>query len=183
MSLTPLLYVYWAHSLISKISLKGKEIFKYEWIWWPFSVVLWVCLSSGPLFARMCEFVCAQESWCVAGLTTTLWWGSVCVSRVNGVYWVEFRRLEKVIRASCQATASSEVPHHWSQVSGTWHYCEAMSYSQPGWVHHDLPPPTSLLPPSLTPQKHFSNPQVPWQPLAALSREQHRRESQAKCSF
>lgn len=32
-------------------------------------------------------------------------------------YRVEFRRVEKVIRASCQTAASSEGPHHWSQVS------------------------------------------------------------------
>lgn len=33
------------------------------------------------------------------------------------MYRVEFRQVEKVIRASCQVVASSEGPHHWSQVS------------------------------------------------------------------
>ena len=42
---------------------------------------------------------------------------SPSVELVNGIYRVEFQRVEKVIRASCQAVASSEGSHHWSQVS------------------------------------------------------------------
>lgn len=43
--------------------------------------------------------------------------GSYHVELVNGIHRVEFQRVEKVIRASCQTAASSEGQHHWSQVS------------------------------------------------------------------
>lgn len=51
-----------------------------------------------------------------AGLMARLSWHHTRAA-ANGIYRVEFRRVEKVIRTSCQAAASSEDPHHRSQVS------------------------------------------------------------------
>lgn len=44
---------------------------------------------------------------------------SHCMELANGIYRVEFRRVEKVIRASCQAVAFSEASTHRSQVSAS----------------------------------------------------------------
>lgn len=78
------------------------------------------CGFTGPLvrlWSSVCVCVCVCKQPSVYGVNGTVWLGSHCVQLVNGIYRVEFRRVEKVIRASCQAAASSEGPHHWSQVS------------------------------------------------------------------
>lgn len=63
----------------------------------------------------VCVYICKQPF--VYRVNGTVELGSHSVELVNGIYRVEFQRVEKVIRASCQAVASSEGPHHWSQVS------------------------------------------------------------------
>lgn len=73
--------------------------------WLSCEVLCSVCVS-----VRVCMYVyvCQQPIACRVSGTVEL--GSHCVKLCNGIYRVEFRRLEKVIRDSCQAVASSEGP-------------------------------------------------------------------------
>lgn len=63
--------------------------------------------------------VCVFKPHFVCRVDGTVELDSHCVELVNGMYRVEFRRVEKVIRASCQAVAFSEASTHRSQVSAS----------------------------------------------------------------
>lgn len=75
-----------------------------------------VCVCVLRAF-NVCVGVCVYKSPFVCWVSGTVELDSHRVELVNGLYRVEFRRVEKVIRAGWQAVAFSEGSNHRSQVS------------------------------------------------------------------